>query len=407
MDKLFQSKWSIRIISLVLAITLYLFVNIEANTAQNESRVDPGTASEVQVLDDVPLDIKIDAEQYVVSGVPEEVSVTLEGKNSVIAPIARLMNFKVEVDLTEYGEGEHTVELQAEGLPDNVTAYIEPKELDVQIEKRAVQEFGIDIDFVNLDKIPVGYEIGEPELTPGSVTIVSSEANIEQIAMVKVFIDVRDIKESIRNRELPVAVYDAQGNDLSVRVEPATVSVSLPVERPSKTVSLDIATKGELPDNLEIENMETPDEIEIFGQKEILNEMDEISTKELDLSEIEESGTIELELDFPEGVIANEEVVELELEVTESKEFKGIPITIEGMDEANVTFGSPRSGEIDIVATGSNKLINDLKKTDVSASINLNGLTEGEHDIDITLQGPDNIELEPSTAKATVTVEIE
>src|SRR5699024_2130888 len=120
---------------------LYLFVNIEANTEQNESRVDPGTASEVQVLDDVPLDIKIDAEQYVVSGVPEEVSVTLEGKNSVIAPIARLMNFKVEVDLTEYGEGEHTVELQAEGLPDNVKAYIEPKELDVQIEKRAVQEF--------------------------------------------------------------------------------------------------------------------------------------------------------------------------------------------------------------------------------------------------------------------------
>lgn len=405
MDKLFQSKWSIRIISLVLAVTLYLFVNIEANTEQNESRVDPGTASEVQVLDDVPLDIKIDAEQYVVSGVPEEVSVTLEGKNSVIAPIARLMNFKVEVDLTEYGEGEHTVELQAEGLPDNVKAYIEPKELDVQIEKRAVQEFGIDIDFVNLDKIPVGYEMGEPELTPGSVTIVSSEANIEQIAMVKVFIDVRDLKESIRNRELPVAVYDAQGNDLSVRVEPETVSVSLPVERPSKTVSLDIATKGELPDNLEIENMETPDEIEIFGQKEILNEMDEISTKELDLSEIEESGTIELELDFPEGVIANEEKVELELEVTESKEFKGIPITIEGMDAANVTFRSPRSGEIDIVAIGSNKLIKDLKKEDVSASINLNGLTEGEHDTDITLQGPDNIELEPSTE--TVTVEIE
>src|SRR5690625_2844219 len=163
MDKLFQSKWAIRVISLVLAVTLYLFVNIETNTEQNESRVDPGTATEIQVLEDVPLDIKIDAQQYVVSGVPELVTVTLEGKNSILAPIARLKNFTIEVDLTEYEEGEHTVELQAEGLPNTVTAYIEPKEIDIVIEKRASQEFGVDIDFVNLDKVPVGYELGEPE----------------------------------------------------------------------------------------------------------------------------------------------------------------------------------------------------------------------------------------------------
>lgn len=37
MDKLFQSKWAIRVISLVLALTLYFFVNIEANTEQNDS----------------------------------------------------------------------------------------------------------------------------------------------------------------------------------------------------------------------------------------------------------------------------------------------------------------------------------------------------------------------------------
>lgn len=80
MDKLFQSKWAIRVISLVLALTLYFFVNIEANTEQNDSRLDQGTTTETQILDEVPVDIKIDAENYVVSGVPETVSVTLEGK---------------------------------------------------------------------------------------------------------------------------------------------------------------------------------------------------------------------------------------------------------------------------------------------------------------------------------------
>ncbi len=53
-------------------------------------------------------------------------------------------------------------------------------------------------------------------MNPETVTIVSSESIIEQIAMVKVFIDVTDLKESITNREVPVSVYDIQGNDLNV-----------------------------------------------------------------------------------------------------------------------------------------------------------------------------------------------
>lgn len=404
MDKMFQSKWAIRVISLVLALTLYFFVNIESNTKQNESRVDPGSSTETQVLEEVPLDIKIDAENYVVSGVPEMVSVTLEGKRSSLAPIVRLRNFTVEVDLTEYEEGEHTVSLEQVGLPENVIAYIEPKEIDISIEKRATKEFLVDVDFVNLDKVPIGYEIGEPELTPGAVTIVSSEANIEQIAMVKVFIDVRDIKESIRNRELPVAVYDAQGNDLNVRVEPATVTVSVPVERPSKTVPLTIKTKGELAEDMEIGSMESTTEIEVFGKREFLNNMDEITTKELDMATIEASGTVEVELDFPEGVIANEEVVEVDVELVQAKEFKAIPIDIEGLDEADITMIKPTKAEMDIIAKSSDTIIKELQETDIRAFINLSDLDVGEHEVDVIVEGPDDIIFESKVEKVTIEV---
>lgn len=404
MDKLFQSKWAIRVISLVLALTLYFFVNIEANTEQNDSRLDQGTTTETQILDEVPVDIKIDAENYVVSGVPETVSVTLEGKKSTLAPIVRIRSFDVFVDLTEYEEGDHTVTLEYDGLPDNVTAYIEPKEIDINIEKRALQEFSIDVDFVNLDKVPVGYEIGEPEITPGSVTIVSSEANIEQVAMVKVFIDVRDIKESIKNRELPVVVYDAQGNDMSVRVDPETVTVSVPVERPSKTVPLTVKTKGEMIDELEIANMESATELEIFGRKEVLNEIDEISTKELDISTIEKSGKTEVEIDFPDGVTANDEEIEVDVELQQSKEFKAIPIEIEGMNESDVTFIKPKSGELSVIAKGTDTAVKELKKEDITALINLGDVDEGEHKVDVELKGPDGITLDSKEKKITVEV---
>src|SRR5699024_10389702 len=126
---------------------------------------------------------------------------------------------------------------------------------------------------VNEDKLPIGYELGEPEISSETVTLISSEAVIDQVAMVKVFIDVADLKEPIRNRELPISVYDIQGNDLNVRVEPESVTVSLPVERPSKKVPLTIETTGELPDDLEIESIVAVEEIDIFGKRAILHDI--------------------------------------------------------------------------------------------------------------------------------------
>ena len=404
MDKLFQKKWAIRVISLILALTLYLFVNLEVNTKQNESRVDPSNASETQVLEDVPLDIKIDAENYVVSGVPEEVSVTLEGKRSSLAPIVRLRNFDVIVDLTDYEEGDHTVTLEYEGLPENVTAYIEPKEINVTIESRATEQFGVDIDLVNEDKLPVGYELGEPEITPDTVTLVSSREQIEQVAMVKAFVDVRDLKESIRNKEVPVIVYDAQGNDMSVRVEPETVTISIPVERPSKTVDLNLETKGDLPDDVEIKNMEIPSEIEIFGKKELLTEIDQISTVELDMSSIESSGKQKVELDFPDDITSNDDAVEVDIELEQTKKFKEIPIEVTGMDESDISFVKPKDPEIEVVVKGSDEAINKIDEEDIKATIDLSGLEEGEHKVDVQLEGPDDITLKAEPKEVTVEV---
>ncbi len=71
MDKWFQSKWFVRIISLIFAVSIYLFVTVETDKREMTLAIIPGATNEVQVLEDVPLDIRIDADQYVVSGVPE------------------------------------------------------------------------------------------------------------------------------------------------------------------------------------------------------------------------------------------------------------------------------------------------------------------------------------------------
>lgn len=408
MDKLFQNKWAIRVMSLIFAISLYLYVGIEeGNSANNNPSVIPstGNSSEVQVLDDVPLDVKID-DDYVVSGVPEVVSVSLEGKPRILTPVVRQRNFKVFVDLRDLSEGEHTVNIEYGDIPKELKVYIEPKSIDVEIEKKDAKEFAVDVDFVNQDKLPVGYELGEPEINPEKIKIISSENIINQIATVKVYIDVTDLKESIRNKEVPVSVYDIQGNDLNVRVEPPSVTISVPVERPSKTVPLDIKTKGELPEGLTLSELKADNEIEIFGKREVLNSIDSISTKEIDLSKVDKSDKYDVELDFPDGVIANEEKISVELDLEQKKIFEDLTIGINGSDEDKVNFVSPKTGKMSVTVTGSDKQVGKVTKADIEAAIDTAGLEAGKkHKVKTAIKAPDDVKVEPEYKEVTIELE--
>lgn len=403
MDKWFQSKWFVRIISLIFAVSLYLFVTVETDMTKGESPVVPGATTEIQVLDDVPLDIRIDSDQYVVSGVPEFVTVSLEGKTSVLTPIVRQRNFNVFIDLRDLEEGEHTVEVEHENIPKELTAFIEPKTIDVVIEKRATEQFSVHVEYVNRDQLPIGYEVGEAEINPTTVQITSSESVIDKIAMVKVYIDLKDLKESIVNREVPVSVYDIQGNELNANVEPESVTVSVPVERPSKTVPLNIETEGKLPDGFEIDKIVADEEIEIFGTREVLSKITEMTTEPLNLQNVKESGVYEVELDFPEGVIANDETIEVTVELIETKEFKNVPIDVRGND--SVTFVRPNDGRVNVEIFGSDRTIKELTKDDFSPLINVGNLEEGEHEVTIEINDKKGVTIELQFERATIRID--
>lgn len=394
MDNWFQSKWFVRGISLILAISLYLIATIEPNTTKDDSSILPGIAKEVQVLEDIPLEVKIDSEEHVVSGVPEYVTVTLEGKSSVLAPVIRQKGFTTFVDLTGLDSGDHVVPIEYENIPDDIAVYIEPKSIEVTIEKRASKEFAVEVDFVNMDKLPSDYELGEVKIDPELVTVVSSESVIERIAMVKVYIDVTDLKESIRNREVPISVSDINGNSLNVRVEPGSAVVSVDVERPSKKVPLTLPTKGELPDGFSLEKVEGPEEIDIYGKRAILSEIEELSTEEIDLAAINESGEIEVGLALPEGVTVNESEVKVTLTLEETKEFEDLDIKVVGDSEGEMSFVEPESGKVTITARAHDKVMAELKEEDIKLSINIAGLKAGEHQVELTLKGPDGVMLE-------------
>lgn len=407
MDKWFQSKWFVRALALAFAIVLYIFVNVDQNTSGSESTF-LGLSTESQTLKDVPVDIRMDSENYVVSGVPETVAISLEGTPGKLTPLLMQRNFDVYVDLEGLGEGEHTVELE-HTLSNDITGYIEPKSVEVTIEEKATEQFSVVADFINDDKMAEGYELIDYVVEPETVTITSSKSVIERIGAVKVYVNLEGLDDSINKRELPVNVYDTQGNEMSVRIEPENVQVSAEVDNPSKSVPLAVETTGELPEGYALNSISANvEEVEVYSTSDVLEEISEITTKEIDLSEITESGTIDAELALPEGVNAPEmETIEVTIDVEQAQVFENITITEEGLaDGQAVTYVDPESGEMDISITGTESDISELTAEDFSVSIDLSGLDPGEHVIPVTIEGPDNENITATGAVEEVTIEI-
>ncbi|UTW70799.1 hypothetical protein KHA80_09330 [Anaerobacillus sp. HL2] len=74
---------------------------------------------------------------------------------------------------------------------------------------------------------------------------------IENVALAKGYVDVSGVKETIE-KSVPVKVYDQQGNELHIDVNPTVVDVKVPVTSPNKDVPLKINRIGELPEGLSI-----------------------------------------------------------------------------------------------------------------------------------------------------------
>lgn len=408
MDNWFKSKWFIRAISLGFAILLYIFVAIEEADTENESSILFGGSTKAETLTDIPLDIRIDSEKYVVSGVPETVTVSLEGPTSALAPVVRQKNIEVFVDLTDLKAGEHEVEIEYEEVSNRLAVYIEPKTINIIIEERATDEFAINVDFINEDKLPEGYQIGDYRLNTDTVTITSSKEVIDRIGIVKVYVDVAGLSESIKNREVPVNVYDSQGNELGVRVDPATVVVSVEIENPSKRVPISVATTGELPEGYSLVSMESDvKDVEIFATSDTLENIEEITTEPINLSEVTESGTIEVSLALPKKVRAPEvDSVEVQVVLEQTKSIEDVPIEVDNLSSGHaVTFIEPDQDQISITVSGNEQDVRELKADDFRIYINAEGLDTGRRRVPLQVEGPTNVTVDLDIEEVEVEIE--
>lgn len=411
MDKLMNNNWFMRIIALLFALMLYASVNIESPATSNKpgnSIFPTATATDSAILTDIPVKAYYNENEYVVRGIPQTVTVTLEGPTSVLTTTKQVKDFEIYVDLTNLPTGTHRVQLKQKNISDKLKVTIAPSVITVTIHQKVTKDFLVDVEYVNQSKMKEGYSVEEAVVNPNTVKITGAEEDIDHVAVVMAKVNLENVGETIE-QEAKVTVYDQNGNILPVEVEPSIVTVTVPVISPSKSLPVNIKKVGSLKDGWSISSISTtPNEVTVFGPKDVLNQLDFIDGITIDLSKVTDDTTLEMEIPKPKGVtkIVPEKIqLKIEIDKQQERTFNNLPIKTIGLsDNQRITFLDPKSGKLNVQIKGTDEVLKNLKESDIELYVNVADLGEGVHKVKIEVNGPQNIDWKLSKEEVNVQI---
>ena len=236
----FRRKWFLRIISLILALFLFMYVNgsksgfLRQNTRNNNQS--SALMSNKSVTLRMPLDVTIDNNKYIVSGYPQYVKVKVTGPSALVTTTSNTQNFKVYADLSDLTPGKHRVKLKTSGLNSELTSKIEPQYINVNIQPRKTITMKVTIRLSTRD-LDNGYKLGHPHSDIQTVQVTGSRDEVNKVNRIVAFVAIpHDAKDSIA-RQVTLQAIDRNGQTLNVVISPTTTNVSIPISAGSQSSS--------------------------------------------------------------------------------------------------------------------------------------------------------------------------
>lgn len=405
MDKWMDNPWFIKVVALVLAVLL--FGSVPKNDPDKPGDVNVPSDEKVETIEEVPVKRIYDTDTLVVSGVPETVSVTLQGPKNLVQQAKTLRNFEVFVDLTDAEIGNQRVPITIKDVSDRLTVTIEPGYANVSIQEKVTKEFSVEAEF-NGNIVEEGYIAEKPSVKPNKVQITGAKDVIDRITYVKATVNSSGKVSDTITREASILALDKDMNKLDVVVEPGVVEVTIPIKSSSKKVPIDIVQKGTPPSGVTIDSitLETK-EAEIIADPGVLEKFDRVRV-EVDVSKIEEDTEITLPVIIGEGIVrVSPETVKVAVKVTTASEINisNVPIEIDGMDAGyEVNFLDPADGQTNLTVSGPSEIVSALSSEDFKVLIDVSELEEGNHEVEMKVTAPQNITWKLAKETASISV---
>lgn len=302
-------------ISISFSVLLFLTAN-SALYSHSGTHINRLTETYTHTLENVPIDIKYNNEEYFISGYSYDVEVYLSSTNRIKLDTeinADTRNFKVVADLTKLSEGTTKIPLEIKDLPSDVTADLRPDSMEFTLGKKATKSFPIQLE-VDDNQVATGYTITGSELELDSAEVTSDEATIELIDHLVAKLP----SDTVLNRDYQDSVIlqavSGTGTVLPGVISPSRVEAEISLKKLTKTVPVAVELIGELDSSLDNINYELGlTEVVVSGSQEALDATDFVSLR-LDISDIRRDMRKTVSLSSP-NVTVTPEVIDVKFTV--------------------------------------------------------------------------------------------
>lgn len=382
---------------------------VNMDNLSSQPGVLPAISPATYTLEEVEVEVFYDEENYAIIDKTEHVQVNLKGPQSVLT-LFQVMRptYEIFVDVTEREEGVHTLNVQHRGFPSELTVSVVPQFVRVELQEKQTVSLPVQVDLINSSEVEEGYTVGTPIVTPVNVDVTAARSLVSEVASAKAFVDVAGVDKMVEEA-VPIKLYDESGQELFLPVNPAVVDVRVPVTSPNRAVPTKVTRTGELEAGLSIQEVKIePAEVTIYGPTEIVERMNVIEVGELNLSELTESGTYEMTVPVPPGVerVSPETVnVTVTVAAEDTQEMTNVPVEVMGARDGQiVTFAGANKKEMTLIAKGTAALLAKLSLADIQAFVDVSDLPEGDHTVDVQINGPANIRFSSNERTIPITI---
>lgn len=361
------------VISILFAVALWAYVVGEVNPVTTKTFTDiPINVLNEDVLEARGLALNLEDKL--------KTEITVEGTRAAVKGL-RESKISAAIDVSECGKGKHTLDVDVKVPSDLKIKNVKDQEIDVNVESLISETRPVRVALEG--KTDTGEEVGEIHIDPQTVGVTGPESLVEKVDHINAVIRADELKykyESYEVRGIPVTAQGDEVGGVTTSVKKIIVSASLLY---SREVTLKVNTVGSVSENYDVENIKIPDTVMIKGPKRIIDNINSITTEDVDLSGVTKTKSIPIKPILPENVELAELSKNLKVEIIIGKNLKGsVQASAEDIKFSGLREGFTVAAETDrikIFVTGSASVMKDLDVSDFNITSDLSDLDAGMH----------------------------
>lgn len=394
MKKMFTENWPLKLLSVGLATIIWLLV---ANTN------DPVVTKR---FSDIPVEVinqsVLESAGYsyeVLDG--KDVSISVKGKSSLLNSMTE-SNFKAVADLSKLSV--------VDAVPIDVTALRYESQLEITITSNntmriKMDEFSSTNVQVNVDvkgNVAKGYAVGKKTSTPNMIKVNGPKNVINKIKEIRAEVSIDGASRNISTTTIP-KLYDEEGKVIDndqITMDSSSINVVIDLWK-TKDVDLKVGYSGKPAKGYEVTQFDyEPKQIEIAASEPFYDEIQEIAIEDIDVSGMKKTyeETIDLTTDaLNKKVLLTDSSSSVKIKVTIEKfvqktfTFDKSLLKIENQGNKMISFDG--DGSYSFTAKGTDEVLKGLEAKDFEPWINLEGMTAGEHNMNLHLKDIPDVEI--------------